>query len=100
VIGQYPVPTVGSSQLTLVSPVPLALRVPKLPHTHTDTKNISQLWSFTHFIKALGRLRQVDLCEFEASLVYRVSSRGDTQNNPVFKIKQNQPNKKRIKMNI
>jgi hypothetical protein len=26
-------------------------------------------------IPALGKQRQVDLCEFEASLVYRVSSR-------------------------
>ena len=26
-------------------------------------------------MQALGRQRQVDLCEFEASLVYRVSSR-------------------------
>ena len=26
-------------------------------------------------IPALGRERQVDLCEFEASLIYRVSSR-------------------------
>ena len=26
-------------------------------------------------IRALGRQRQVDLCEFKASLVYRVSSR-------------------------
>jgi hypothetical protein len=38
-------------------------------------------------IPTLGRQRQVDLCEFEASLVYRVSSRTarDTQRNPVSK---------------
>ena len=36
---------------------------------------------------ALGRQRQVDLCEFEASLVYRASSRTikATQRNPVSK---------------
>jgi hypothetical protein len=38
-------------------------------------------------IPALRRLKQVDLCEFKASLVYRVSSMRarDTQRNPVFK---------------
>jgi hypothetical protein len=47
-------------------------------------------------IQALGRQRQADLCEFEASLVvYRVSSRTAkaTQRNSVLKqnkIKQNQ----------
>ena len=46
-------------------------------------------------IPALGRKRQADLCEFEASLVYRVSFRTvrDTQRNPVLKNK-NQKNKK------
>jgi hypothetical protein len=36
---------------------------------------------------ALGRQRQVDLCEFETSLVYRVSSRTykATQRDPVSK---------------
>ena len=37
-------------------------------------------------IPALGRLRQADLCEFKASLVYKVSSRramAVTQRNPV-----------------
>ena len=39
-------------------------------------------------IPALRRQRQVDLCEFEASLVYRVSSRTAraTQRNPVKKV--------------
>ena len=43
-------------------------------------------------ISALGRQRQVAFCEFEASLVYRVSSRATkaTQTNPVSKTnKQN-----------
>jgi hypothetical protein len=31
----------------------------------------------TPLIPALGRWRQVDLCEFRASLVYRASSRTD-----------------------
>jgi hypothetical protein len=41
----------------------------------------------THLIPALVRQRQVDLSEFEASLVYRVSSRTAraTQRNPVLK---------------
>ena len=41
-------------------------------------------------IPAFGRLRQVDLCEFKASLVYRVSSRTArtvTQRNTVSKNK-------------
>jgi hypothetical protein len=38
-------------------------------------------------VHALGRERQVDLCEFEASLVYRVSFRTAraTQRDPVLK---------------
>ena len=42
-------------------------------------------------IPALRRKRQVDLSEFEASLVYKVSSRtarAATQRNPVLKNKQ------------
>jgi len=45
-----------------------------------------------------GRQRQADLCEFEASLVYRVSSRTarDTQRNPVSKqTNKDQANKHR-----
>jgi hypothetical protein len=43
-------------------------------------------------IPAVRRQRQVDVCEFEASLVYRVSSRTAraTERNPVLKKKQNQ----------
>ena len=45
------------------------------------------MWSMP-VIPALGRKRQVDLCEFEASLVYNVSSRTArdvTQRNPDLK---------------
>ena len=45
---------------------------------------------------ALGRQRQLDLCEFKASLVYRVSSRivrAVTQRNPVLR-NQTIPNPK------
>jgi hypothetical protein len=43
------------------------------------------------FIPALGRQRQEHFCEFEASLVYRVSS---TQRNPVSNKQTNKQNKK------
>jgi hypothetical protein len=35
--------------------------------------NIGLSWGHTLLIPALGRQRQADLCEFEASLVYKVS---------------------------
>ena len=41
---------------------------------------------YTALIPAFGRQRQVDLCEFEVSLVYKVSSKTGskaTQRNPV-----------------
>ena len=44
-------------------------------------------------IPALGRQRQADLCEFEASLVYKVSFRivrAVTQRNPVLKNQKQQ----------
>ena len=50
-------------------------------------------------IPAFGRQKQVELCEFEASLVYRTSSRtarAVTQRNPVSK--QNKPPKTNIKV--
>ena len=43
-------------------------------------------WWRTPLMPALGRQRQADLCEFQASLVYRVSSRTGskaTERNPV-----------------
>jgi hypothetical protein len=45
-------------------------------------------------IPALGRQRGRQISEFEASLVYRVSSRTarTTQRNPVLKIKKKKPN--------
>ena len=44
-----------------------------------------QAWRYAVLISALGRQRQAELCEFEASLVYRVSSRTSkiTYRNPV-----------------
>ena len=42
--------------------------------TKRKKKNKAGWWR-TPLIPALGRQRQEDLCEFEASLVYRVSSR-------------------------
>ena len=44
-------------------------------------------WRSISLIPALRRQRQADLCEFEVSLVYGVSSRtaGATQRNPVLK---------------
>ena len=50
-------------------------------------------------ILALGRQRQADLCEFEARLVYRVSSRtgfGATEK-PCLE-KQNKTKKKNVKL--
>jgi len=44
--------------------------------THLKIKQISAgHWWYMTLIPALRRQRQVELCEFEASLVYRVSSR-------------------------
>ena len=52
-------------------------------------------------IPALGRKRQVDLCEFETSLVYRASSRTAgtvTQRNPVSNKNKNKKQKKEEKV--
>jgi hypothetical protein len=57
---------------------------------HLDSDDQTQAlragqWWHTPSIPALGRQRQLDLKEFKANLVYRVSSRtvGATQRNPV-----------------
>ena len=42
-------------------------------------KCFSQVWLYTPSIPALERQRQVDLCEFEASLIYRVTEFQDSQ---------------------
>ena len=44
------------------------------------TKKYFQVWWHTTLILALGRQRQVDLCEFLDSLVYRVRSRAAKEN--------------------
>ena len=57
-------------------------------------------------IPALGRKRQVNLCEFSASLVYKSSSRtvsAVTQRNPVLKKQNNnkkQTNKRKTQYGI
>ena len=52
-------------------------------------------------IPAVRRQRQVDVCEFEASLVYRVSSRTAraTERNPVLK-KKTKPNQNKTKIKM
>ena len=58
---------------------------------------LCQVWWLKPLIPALGTQRQADICEFEASLVYRVSSRAAraTQRNPVSKTnKQNKTKQK------
>jgi hypothetical protein len=60
-------------------------------------KGLSRAWWHTLLIPTFGRQRQrqVDLCEFEDSRVYRVSSRTAwaTQRNPVSKNKAKQTKK-------
>ena len=49
---------------------------------------VARHWRCTPLIPALRRQRQVDVCESEASLVYRASSRTGskaTRRNPVLK---------------
>ena len=61
----------------------------KLFGTWTIERQLRWPWWCTPLIPALRRQRQVDLCEFEASLVYRARSRAVTQRNPVSKKKKN-----------
>jgi hypothetical protein len=49
------------------------------------TFDLTGKWYRMPLILALGIQRQEDLCEFQASLVYRVNSRAATQRNPVLK---------------
>jgi hypothetical protein len=51
-----------------------------------EDKRLARWWWLTPFISALSRQRQVDLCEFEADLIYRVSSEGnkDTSHTQVY----------------
>ena len=51
-------------------PTALAEDLGLVPSTHMAAKNVFKLG-----VVAQGRQRQVDLCEFKGSLVYRVSSR-------------------------
>ena len=63
------------------------------------TKKIAGQWQHTTSITAFVKQRKVGLCEFEASLVYRVSSRiaRATQRNPVLEKTNKQTNKKNNK---
>ena len=56
-------------------------------------------WYHTPLIPALGRQKLADLCEFEASLVYRSSSRTAraTLRNLILKRKKKEQNKKQKK---
>jgi hypothetical protein len=51
---------------------------------------LAEKWWYTPLTLALGRQRQVDFCEFEANLVYRMNSRTAkaAQSNPVLKNKK------------
>ena len=60
-----------------------------MPTLRVTTYSITFIkWVVVPLITELGRQRQVDLCEFETSLVYRARSRtarAVTQRNPVSK---------------
>ena len=62
-----------------------------LQYYTVSSENIYKSGSGTSSIPALGRQRQADLSEFEASLVYRVNSRTvrAAQKNPISKNKTN-----------
>jgi hypothetical protein len=66
-------------------------------HSHFKKLGSSRAWWQTPLILALGRQRQADfwISEFEASLVYKVSSRTAraTQRNPASKTKTNKQTK-------
>jgi hypothetical protein len=58
------------------------------------TYKIARWWLYTPLIPALWKQRQVDLCEFKASLIYSVSSRSAraTQRTLVSKKQKNLQN--------
>ena len=57
---------------------------------------LAGLWGCTPLIPALGRQRQADLCEFEASLVYRESSRTARAEKSCLKSKAKQHTHKKV----
>ena len=59
--------------------------------------SVRWLWWRMPLFPGLGRQRQADLCEFEASLVYRMSSRTarTTQRNQLKKQKDEQADRKK-----
>jgi hypothetical protein len=64
-----------------------------------ETRTQSKGWWRTPLIPALWKQRQADLCEFEASLIYRVSSR-TARRNPVQKKRWGGGRKKERKWNF
>jgi hypothetical protein len=70
------------------------LLIVKLHKENDYSTNSARQWCRIPLIPALGRQRQA-ISEFEASLVYRVSSRTarGTQRNPVLKKQKTQTNK-------
>ena len=65
--------------------------VPGQPGLDIETRSLVRQWWHMPLILALGRQRQSDLCEFKASLIYKVSfrtARAVTQRNPVSKNKE------------
>jgi hypothetical protein len=58
-------------------------------------------WWHTPLVPALWRQKQMDLCEFKASLVYRASSRHPRPHSEILSQKTNkQTNKKSVKYDI
>lgn len=66
----------------------------RLKHNITDNSNVNkylksnygEVWWYTLSIPALGRQRKVDLCKWEASLVYTANSstvRATTKEGPI-----------------
>jgi hypothetical protein len=60
---------------------------------------LTRQWWIMSLIPEFRRQRQVDLCEFKAGLVYRISSRTarDTQKDPVSKKKKKEKEKEKKK---